>query len=63
MHICFPMKIRKAKDETDDIDTDQITISNLFAHFIKEISVEKYGNDPPLLKKFKKLCYEAISLL
>ena len=57
------MKIRKAKDETDNIDTDQITVSNLFAHFIKEIRLEKYGIDPPLLRKIKKLCYKAISLL
>ena len=52
IHICFPMKIQKATDETDDIDTDLITVSNFFAHLIKEISVTKYGNDKQLIPTF-----------
>ena len=46
------MKIKKATDKTDDIDTDLITVNNLFSHLIKEISVTKYGNDKHLILTF-----------
>ena len=52
IHICFPMKIKNATNETDDIDTDLITVNNFFAHLIKEISVTKYGNDKQLIPTF-----------
>ena len=40
MHICFPMKILKISDEGSDIDTDLITVNNIFAHLVKEISIQ-----------------------
>ena len=43
------MKIKKATDETNDTDTDLITVNNFFAHLIKEISVTKYGNSKQLI--------------
>ena len=46
------MKIKNATDETDDINTDLITVSNFFAHLIKEISVTKCGNDNQLISTF-----------
>ena len=45
MHICFPKKIRKATDDDTDIDTDLITVNNVFAHLIKEINITKHAND------------------
>ena len=45
MHICFPEKIRKATDDDTDIDTDLITVNNVFAHLIKEINITKHAND------------------
>ena len=33
------MKIKKATDETNDIDTDLINVNNFFADLIKEIIV------------------------
>ena len=52
MHLCFPMKIKKATDKDADIDSDLITVNNLFAHSIKEISVTNYGNDKQLIPTF-----------
>ena len=52
IHICFPIKILKATNETNDIDTDLITVSNFFGHLIKEISVTKCENDKKLIPKF-----------
>ena len=52
IHNCFPTKISKATDETDDIDTSLITVNNVFAHLITEISVTKYGNDKNLIPTF-----------
>ena len=45
MHIFFPMKIKKATDESTDLDTDLITINNFFAHFVKERNITRYGNN------------------
>ena len=52
IHICFPIKILKATNETNDIDTDLITVSSFFGHLIKEISVTKCENDKKLIPKF-----------
>ena len=41
MHICFPMKIKQKSDNDSDIDRDLTTANNLFAHFVKEISVTR----------------------
>ena len=40
MHICFLIKIEKNNDEDSDIDTDLITINNLFTYLVKEISLQ-----------------------
>ena len=45
IHICFPIKIFKKINYAADIDSDMITLNNSFAHWVKEISVTKYGND------------------
>ena len=52
MHIVFPMKIKQKSDKDSDIDADLITVNNLFAHFIKEISLTRYGNDKQLMSTF-----------
>ena len=35
IHICFPLKIKKASDKTRDIETDMITVKNIFGHLVK----------------------------
>ena len=45
IHICFPIKIKKNTNNALDIDVDMITVNNFFAHWVKEISVTKYGSD------------------
>ena len=35
-----------------DIDADLIPVNNFFAHFVKEISVTKYGSDNELIPTF-----------
>ena len=41
MHKWFPIKTKKATNEAADIETDLITVNNLFAHFVKEISITR----------------------
>ena len=48
IHICFPIKIKKKSNNSSDIDDDLITVNNLFAHWVKEISITKYGSDREL---------------
>ena len=48
VHICFPIEIKKKSDNTADIDKDLITVNNFFAHWVKEISITKYGSDKEL---------------
>ena len=52
IHICFAMKIKKSTNNSSDIDSDIITVNNIFAHFIKEISVTKSGSDKQLIPTF-----------
>ena len=52
MHICFPIKIKKKSDNIAHIDGDLITVNNFFVHWIKEISVTRYGSDKELPPTF-----------
>ena len=52
IHICFPIKIKKSVNNTADVDTDLITVNDFFAHWIKEISITKYGSDKELPPTF-----------
>ena len=52
IHLCFPMKIKKATNEATDIDGDLITVNNFFTHLIKEISITKYGSDKEIIPTF-----------
>ena len=45
IHFCFPIKIKKKSSNTSDIDGDLITVNNFYAHWVKEISITKYGSD------------------
>ena len=52
IHVCFPIKIKKKTNAALDIDGDIITANNFFAHWVKEISVTKYGSDKQLPSTF-----------
>ena len=52
IHLCFPIKIKKKSDNNSDIDADLITVNNFFAHWIKEISITRYGSDKELPPTF-----------
>ena len=52
IHICFPIKIKKKANNNSDIDGDLITVNNFFAHWVKEISITKYGSDKELPPTF-----------
>ena len=47
-HFVFPIKFFKKSDMNADIGADLITVNNFFAHWIKEISVTKYGTNKEL---------------
>ena len=60
IHICFPIKIKKKSDNTADIDADLITGNIFFGHWIKEVSITKYGSDkelPPTFSPWKVYQY------
>ena len=44
----FQFNLNKKSDINADIGADLITLNNFFAHWIKEISVTKYGTDKKL---------------
>ena len=52
IHICFPIKFKKSSDNSSNIDSDLITVNNFFAHWVKEISITKYGSDKELPPTF-----------
>ena len=45
VHFVFPIKFKKRSDKSADIDAELITVNNFFAHWIKEISITKYGTN------------------
>ena len=34
IHLCFPMKIKKATNMFADVDSDMITVNNIFGHLV-----------------------------
>lgn len=57
MHICYQIKISKNFEINQNIHADLITVKNFFVHSIKEINIQKYGDDiqillRPILWKF-----------
>ena len=52
IHICFPIKIKKKSENSSNIDGDLITVNNFFAHWVKEVSITKYGSDKELPPTF-----------
>ena len=48
VHFVFPIKFKKRSDINVDIGTDLITVNIFFAHWIKEISITKYGTNKEL---------------
>ena len=52
IHICFPIEIKKKINQNLDADADLITVNNIFARFVKEISITKYGSHKQLNPTF-----------
>ena len=52
IHICFPIKIKKKSNNNSDTDDDLIIVNNFFAHWVKEISITRYGSDKELPPTF-----------
>ena len=52
IHICFPIKIKKKINQNLDADADLITVNNIFARFVKELSITKYGSHKQLIPTF-----------
>ena len=48
VHFVFPIKFLKKSHINADIGADLITVNNFFAHWLKEISVTKYGTNKEL---------------
>ena len=48
LHICFPVRFRKAKNG-EPIDMTIAPVNNVFAHGVKEINIIKYGTNKQLI--------------
>ena len=48
-HICFPIKFKKLTNAAQNLADDLITDNNLFAHWIKEMNITKYGTNKQLI--------------
>ena len=49
VQLVFPLKIKKKTNVANDLDNTLITVNNFFAHWIKEIDIQKLGDDQPIL--------------
>ena len=45
MVLCLPITFRKNSNKAHAIDDDMIPVNNFFAHWIKDISIKRYGKD------------------
>ena len=49
MVVCLPVVFRKVTNKTQAIDVDMIPVNNFFTHWIKDISIKRYGDDIAIL--------------
>ena len=49
MVVCLPVVFRKVTNKAQAIDTDMITVNNFLAHWIKNISIKRYGDGIAIL--------------
>ena len=49
VHLSFPIKIKSAADEDNDMAAGIIPVNIVFAHFMKEIDIKRHGDDMPIL--------------
>lgn len=49
VHICLPIQIRNSTTEAADKDAAMITVNKLLAHWIKEITIKRYGDNLQIL--------------
>ena len=62
IHICFSIKIKKGTNKAADIDGDLITVSNFFVHWVKEVSLTKYGSGKELRPTISPLKYISMKI-
>ena len=49
VHLCFPLNLKSAANNDNNIAAGLITVNNFFANWIKEIDIERYGDVIPIL--------------
>ena len=49
MVVCFPIAFRKRTNKAQAINANIIPVNNFFAHWIKDITVKRYGDDIAVL--------------
>lgn len=63
IHICFPMEATGATNDSNDISTDLIPVTNFCCQLIKEISITKYRNNKHLMSIFFTMTFINILML
>ena len=63
IHICFPMEVTGATNESNGISTDLIPVTNFCFQLIKEISITKYRNNKHLMSTFFTMTFINILML
>ena len=49
MVLCLPVAFRKRTNKTTAIDDNMIPVNNFFAHWVKDVTVKRYGDDIAVL--------------
>ena len=63
IHICFPMEVTGATNESNGISTDLIPVTNFCFQLIKEISITKYRNNKHHMSSFFTMTFINILML
>ena len=49
MVLCLPIAFRKKSNKENSIAATMIPVNNFFAHWIKDVTVKRYGDDNAVL--------------
>ena len=50
IHVCFPIRFKKLTNATGKLAADLIPVNNLFALWVKEIDITRYGTNKRLIR-------------
>ena len=49
LYLCFPLEFKSAANNNNNLDATTVTVNNFLSHWVKEIDIERYGDNIPII--------------